>query len=59
MPLTDAEKKLLDELKAKEGDPEEEQHKKRVAWIDKQIKKDEEDEAKRKADEDKKKKFRL
>lgn len=55
MSLTETEKKLLEELKAKEGDPEEEKHAKRVKWLDAQIEKEEKAEKDRKEADDKKK----
>jgi hypothetical protein len=62
MALSPEEQKIFDALKAKQEDPEETQHKKRLAWIDKQIEKEEkaELEAKDKEEKDKqKKKFRF
>ena len=57
MALTETEKKLLDELKAKEGDPEDVKHERRIKWLDAQIDK-EEKAAKDAKDADDKKKNR-
>lgn len=41
MSLTETEKKLLEELRAKEGDPEDVKHERRIKWLDAQIDKEE------------------
>lgn len=55
MALTETERKLLDELKAKEGDPEDVKHDRRIKWLDAQIDKEEKAAAAQKDADDKKK----
>lgn len=55
MPLTETEKKLLEELRAKEGDPEDVKHERRIKWLDAQIDKEEKAAAAQKEADDKKK----